>query len=104
MACRADSEHILFQDLDSELLIPYSFGHDADLDSHFYNIKITGDLLLARFAWFHMPMEGYAMMKIESEDQLTGGWWISSHRSLQGKDLSSFSMREPTEMNPITLV
>ena len=58
-----------------ELLIPYSFDLPTKLDSHFYNVTVADNLILARFSWFETDIAGYIMLKMESPDRLLGGWW-----------------------------
>jgi hypothetical protein len=71
-----------------ELLIPYSYaGWDA-LTGHYYNVRLIGSNLFARFQWLHerdRNISGYAYLRVVSNDRLDGGWWyakdVPSHLS-----------------------
>lgn len=63
--------------INNELLIPYLYNEDIEMPAHYYNCKLIGDTLFARFAWFSRDISGYIFLKIESEDRLVGGWWYS---------------------------
>lgn len=60
-----------------ELLFAYCYAGNSRLSSRFYNCKVIGDTLFARFKWFHAPISGYTFLKVESENKLVGGWWYS---------------------------
>lgn len=60
-----------------ELHVAYCYGGNSILSSSFYNCKVIGDTLFARFKWFHSPISGYTFHKVESENKLVGGWWYS---------------------------
>lgn len=61
-----------------ELLVPYSYGNSADLTGHYFNVRLIGDSLFARFAWLNSPeISGYALLRVESINRLVGGWWYS---------------------------
>lgn len=61
----------------NELLIPYLYRGSFDCPAHYYNCKLIGNTLFARFEWFFGDISGYSIFKIESEDRLVGGWWYS---------------------------
>jgi len=61
-----------------ELLVPYAYGNAAELTGHYFNFRLIGDNLFARFAWLNgSAISGYALMRVESINRLVGGWWYS---------------------------
>jgi hypothetical protein len=75
--------------INGELVIAYCYGGNSELSSRFYNCKIIGDTLFARFKWFKAPVSGYTFLKVESENKLVGGWWYSE--DLPGEVLNDIS-------------
>jgi len=63
--------------INNELLMPYLYAGLIDCPAHYYNCKVIGNTLFARFEWFSGDISGYTVLKIESEDELVGGWWYS---------------------------
>jgi len=63
--------------INDELLMPYLYTNDPHCSAHYYNCKLIGNTLFARFEWFSENISGYTVLKIESEDELVGGWWYS---------------------------
>jgi hypothetical protein len=64
--------------INGELVVPYSYGNQAMLTGHYYNVRLIGKNLFARFQWLtDSRISGYAMVKVESRDRLVGGWWYS---------------------------
>jgi hypothetical protein len=63
--------------LDGILEIPYSYGERKHINAHYYNCQFVNNTLFCRFEWFDQPISGYALFKIISEKQISGGWWYS---------------------------
>jgi hypothetical protein len=64
--------------INGELVMPYSYGTSASLTGHYYNFRLLGKTLFARFQWFEDPrICGYAFSQVESADRLVGGWWYA---------------------------
>ena len=59
------------------LQIPYCYETSTELTAHYYNCRLVGDSLFARFEWFNGFISGYGFFTVESENRLTGGWWYS---------------------------
>jgi hypothetical protein len=57
--------------------IAYSFSGSAELTGELYNVHVVGDVMLGRFRWFGAPVSGYAYLRLESNDVVTGGWWYA---------------------------
>ena len=58
-----------------ELFFAYSYDTGMDLDSHFYNVRVLGNALFARFAWFDTAASGIIMLTIVNNNDLSGRWW-----------------------------
>jgi hypothetical protein len=72
--------HLYARMIDNELVTPYSFGGDDRLTSVYYGWKKIGEFWFARFCWLTKNMltkniSGFAFLKQESVDLLTGAWW-----------------------------
>lgn len=63
--------------IDGELLVPYCYGGNTCLSAHFYNCRVIGHTLFARFQWFHGADAGYVFFKVVGDNRLEGGWWYS---------------------------
>ncbi|MGE5342300.1 MAG: hypothetical protein ACM3SY_12560 [Candidatus Omnitrophota bacterium] len=61
-----------------ELLMPYLYGFSNHTRAHYYNCKLIGNTLFARFEWFSGTVSGYVFLNIKSENELIGGWWASN--------------------------
>lgn len=61
-----------------ELVAPYSYGGRTDLTGRYYNFRLIGTNLFARFQWLADPsITGYGFVEIRSVNQLVGGWWYA---------------------------
>ncbi|HEY0172889.1 MAG TPA: hypothetical protein VGB98_17845 [Pyrinomonadaceae bacterium] len=79
-----------------ELRIPYCYGHRSHLTAHYYNCKLIGDTLFARFEWFAGDISGYAFHTIIDDDKLEGGWWFSEEMPEEVvRDISRISAAIP---------
>jgi hypothetical protein len=62
----------------NELLVPYSYFNMGELTGHYFNVRLIGSNMFARFEWFREPdISGYAYLRVESADRLVGGWWYA---------------------------
>ena len=72
----SDGSILYAQVIDNELFMPYLYENDPDCPAHYFNCKLIGNTLFARFEWAEeRDISGYAFFNIESEDMLIGGWW-----------------------------
>jgi hypothetical protein len=56
----------------------YCYQGDINPPSgEYYDWKLMDRTMLARFRWFKGGLSGYAYLHVESEERLTGGWWLS---------------------------
>jgi nucleoside 2-deoxyribosyltransferase len=61
--------------IDNELVTPYCYGGNDHLTSAYYGWKRIGEFWFARFCWLTADISGFAFLKQESVDLLTGAWW-----------------------------
>jgi hypothetical protein len=62
--------------VEHELVAPYCYGANNWLTGAYYGWKRTGDYWFTRFRWFTAPISGFAFLKQESFDLVTGAWWL----------------------------
>jgi hypothetical protein len=68
--------HVYARMINDELVMPYCFSGDEELTSTFYGCKKIGEFWFARFCWLTTGnSSGFAFLKQESVDLLTGAWW-----------------------------
>lgn len=90
--------------IEHELLVPYSYDRGDELDSHFYNIRVIGDVLFARFAWFQVQMSGHVMLHVVSRNELSGSWWYDHDIPKHSGPVESFLSDSLAKSNPIVLL
>ena len=61
--------------VDGQMRIAFCYQGNEHLSGYFYNIRVMGDRLLARFKWSDSPIAGCGLLRAESHDRLAGGWW-----------------------------
>ncbi len=61
--------------IDGKLFIPYSFSDEKKLTGHYYDCRMAGDTLVAKFEWFAHDIAGYACQKLINHTKTEGGWW-----------------------------
>ncbi len=69
--------HFYAKMVSGELLVPYCYGGDYGLSAVYFGWRKAGDYWFARFKWVEHKITGFAFLKEESGDVLTGMWWIS---------------------------
>lgn len=62
--------------IERELVVPYCFAGNEELTGAYYGWKRTGDYWFSRFCWFANSISGFAFMKQESFDLVSGAWWM----------------------------
>jgi hypothetical protein len=67
--------------IDGKLLIPYGYNTSLHLTGLFYDCKLLGDTIFARFKWFGSDISGYMFARVESENRLIGGWSSGNEQS-----------------------
>ena len=68
--------HIYVQFIDDQLIAPYCYGGNNSLTGVYHSLQAVGDFLHARFEWIHEPLHGFSFLRAESNDLLTGAWWL----------------------------
>ncbi len=85
------------------LHVPYRYAGVPKLTGYYYNCRLVGDTLFARFEWFDGSISGYVFCTVESENSLTGGWWFSEDLPIEiTQDISRIDSSIPG-MNKFTL-
>ena len=83
------NSHLYAKIINDQLLVPYCYDGNTELKAYYYDWKKMGDFWFARFQWFDSPINGYSLIKVETENLLTGAWWsddiISETHNLPGE-------------------
>lgn len=58
-----------------ELVAPYCYKGDYDLNGVYYGLRLVGEHWFARFRWLDGSFSGFSFLKLESPDLVTGAWW-----------------------------
>jgi hypothetical protein len=61
--------------IDGDLIVPYCYGGNEQLVGVYFGWKRIGEHWFARFTWLDRKITGFAFLKQESLDVLTGAWW-----------------------------
>ncbi|MEW6667626.1 MAG: hypothetical protein AB1512_20655 [Thermodesulfobacteriota bacterium] len=93
-----------FRVVNGRLIAPYSFGGEGSLTGVYYNIRLIGKNIFARFKWLcGAKFWGYVFLEIKGKDKLDGGWWYGDDVPLFGsQDITTVNPRVPG-MNPCVL-
>lgn len=67
--------HIYAKIVNDELIAPYCYEGNEDLTGVYYGFRKAGEYWFARFAWLDGSISGFAFVKEESADFLSGAWW-----------------------------
>lgn len=61
--------------INGQIYMPYSYGNRKELTAHYYNCKLIGKTIYARFKWFRSEdIRGYAIYEIINDNRIEGGW------------------------------
>lgn len=71
--------HIYSRLVHGELVSPYCYGGDTALTGIYYGWKQIGEYWFARFKWLGADPSGFAFMRQESPERLSGAWWSSQY-------------------------
>jgi hypothetical protein len=72
---RVSRTHLYARVINGELIVPYCYGGNNELTSVYYGWKKMGDFWFSRYCWLKRAISGFAFLKQESSDVLTGAWW-----------------------------
>ena len=67
--------HMYASIVEGDLVAPYCYGGNEELVGVYFGWKKAGDYWFARFAWLDRRFTGFAFLKHEALDRLTGAWW-----------------------------
>jgi hypothetical protein len=67
--------HMYAKIINNRLLVPYCYSGNNELTACFYDWKKMGDYWFSRFKWFESKVSGFAFLRLESNDLVTGSWW-----------------------------
>jgi nucleoside 2-deoxyribosyltransferase len=70
------SSHLYAAVIDGDLVAPYCYGGDDELVGVYFGWQRVGDRWFARFSWLTGEISGFAFLKQQSVDLLTGAWWM----------------------------
>lgn len=57
------------------LAIPFSISEHRSIAGHFYDAKVRGDTLWARYEWFGKNKAGLIVLNLVGDFTLSGGFW-----------------------------
>ena len=61
----------------SAFAVATAFMGDDRLVGEFYNLNFIGNRVFAQFRWMDDRVRGYAILRFDSVDEASGGWWFS---------------------------
>jgi hypothetical protein len=70
-----NGSHYYAKVINGELVVPYCFSGNDQLTAVYYNWRRAGDYWFAKFVWLDPEISGFAFLRQESLDVLTGAWW-----------------------------
>lgn len=77
-----DSDSYLYAKIhDDRLLIPYCYGGNEKLTSHYFDLMQRGNYLVGRFKWFNGRHYGFMYMEKIDSNNLRGGWLSTADMS-----------------------
>jgi hypothetical protein len=65
--------------INGSLYMPYCYGGNNSLTSHYTDWALVGEHFFARFEWFHHTAQGFALHKLTDTNTLKGQWWAGAH-------------------------
>jgi hypothetical protein len=75
---RESETHLYAKLTNGQLLVPYCYGGNDWLTGFYYGWERIGEYWFARFRWLRINVSGFAFLKLETPDVLTGAWWHDS--------------------------
>jgi nucleoside 2-deoxyribosyltransferase len=68
------------QIINGDLVVPYCYGGNDQLNGVFYGWKRNGEYWFARFEWLKEPFSGFMFVKNNDIGELKGQWWHSDRK------------------------
>ena len=72
---RSGDTHIYAKLIHNDLIAPYCYCGNDNLDSVYFGWRFTGVHWFARFQWFETAISGFSFLQQTSVNTLTGAWW-----------------------------
>lgn len=82
--------HAYSRIINGQLITPYCYGADDHLMGVYYDWRTTGEYIFARYAWTAEAIAGFAFLKVESSDLLTGAWWFDHEAESDSENMPKF--------------
>lgn len=101
--------HMYFKNIDGQLVAPYCYAANTQLSGVYHDFRLdpSGEYIFARFHWIHEPIAGFAFLKPESADFLSGAWWFDHQTAANFNQIPELSSgwtsqvrRLPTQKTP----
>jgi hypothetical protein len=73
--------HMYASIVGGDLVVPYCYGGNESVIGVYFGWKRAGEYWFARFAWLDRSFTGFAFLKHEALDRLTGAWWSDNGRA-----------------------
>lgn len=67
-----------------ELVAPYCYSGNDGLTAVYFGWRRTGDYWFARYQWLEAPISGFAFLRQQSDDTLSGAWWSGEYEEKNG--------------------
>ena len=68
--------HAYCRVIGDQAYLVYCFGGNSEAIGEYYGFRRIGNEIYCRFRWFDYQNQGFAWLKIDSNIQLTGAWWM----------------------------
>jgi len=67
--------------IDHDLIIPYCYGGNENLTGVYFGWKRIGEHWFSRFTWLNREFSGFAFLKQDSIETVSGAWWYDEGSS-----------------------
>jgi hypothetical protein len=75
---RNSRSHVHVRWIGGKLTAVYCFEGNNELSGIYYDWRLRGDWIFARYAWCREPIAGFSFLKAESDTLLAGSWWYDT--------------------------
>jgi hypothetical protein len=73
--------HVYMRVVRGELVAPYCYGGNSDLTGVYFGWRRTGEYWFARYQWIKSRLSGFAFLRMDSLERMSGAWWSSEHQT-----------------------
>lgn len=82
--------------INGELFVPYSHSDDKKLAGHYFDCRVVGKTLFAKFERFVSGESGVLFLAVGENFTLKGGWWINDNLpSIIRRDITKVTVSLP---------